>query len=152
MAIRLVALDLDGTLLDSNKRLTLRTQGAIERANRMGVRVVIASARPPRSVQPLYDRLGLRTVQIVYNGAMVWDPVRHKVLLHRPLATDAARQVIDAARGKFPDTLVSLEVLNRWYTDRFDEALAQDNGVTLRPDGIGPLEEILIEPVTKLML
>ncbi|MCG3178805.1 MAG: 5-amino-6-(5-phospho-D-ribitylamino)uracil phosphatase YitU [Phycisphaerae bacterium] len=151
MPIELVAIDLDGTLLDSNKRLTVRSHGAIERANRLGVKVVIASARPPRTVQPLYDQLGLRTVQINYNGAMVWDPRHSMVLMHRPLTPEAARAVITAARECQPEVLVSIEMLNKWCTDRYDAAQAAAQGWTLKPDCIAPLDEILGQPVTKLM-
>jgi Cof subfamily protein (haloacid dehalogenase superfamily) len=151
MPINLVALDLDGTLLDSNKRLTVRSYAAIERANRLDVKVVIASARPPRTVQPLYDQLGLRTVQINYNGALVWDPRHNMVLMHRPLTPEAARAVITAAREILPDVLVSVEMINRWCTDRYDPDKAAAQGWTFRPDCIAPLDQVLGEPVTKLM-
>ena len=57
--IRLIALDLDGTLLDSNKKIDTQTVGAIRSLVASGMHVVIASARPPRSVRHIFQELGL---------------------------------------------------------------------------------------------
>jgi hypothetical protein len=152
MAIELFAVDLDGTLLNSSKQLTLRSYEAIERARRLGIRVVISSARPPRTVQPLYDRLGLQTVQINYNGAMVWDPIKDELLLHRTISAATARTVIERAREHVPQTLVSIETLDRWCTDRYENGQADQYDQALRPDCIAPLDELLTEDITRLML
>ncbi len=152
MPINLIALDLDGTLLNSDKQVTPRAVDAIRRAGRMGVRVVIASARPPRSVQPLYQQCGLRTVQINYNGAMIWDPIGRTVLLHRPMPVETVKAVIRLARSRHPGTLVSLEVLDRWYTDRFDASYVTETSKVFLPDKVGTIEDLLDQPVTKLML
>src|SRR5947209_8468867 len=72
-SIRLVAVDLDGTLLDRDKRVSRRTVEALCCLPRRAVQVVIASARPPRSVRHIYRALKLDTWQINYNGAMIWD-------------------------------------------------------------------------------
>ena len=55
-AIRLVAIDLDGTLLDDAKRVGEATGQALRSAAERGVKVVIASARPPRSGAPYLSR------------------------------------------------------------------------------------------------
>lgn len=152
MSIRLVAVDLDGTLLNSEKEITARTVNAIARARHVGVHLVMASARPPRSVQPLYDQLQLRTLQINHNGAMVWDPINRKALLHRPLTVATCRAVIDKARQKYPEILISLEVMDRHYTDYFDESYVTERGRHRQPDKVGSIDELLTEPVTKLLL
>src|SRR5690349_2583600 len=59
--IRLVAIDLDGTLLTSKKQISERTASALASLPKQGIRVVIASARPPRSVRHIYKALGLDT-------------------------------------------------------------------------------------------
>ena len=51
LRIKLVAIDLDGTLLSSRKTITPKTHTAIKAAGAAGVKVVLATARPPRSVR-----------------------------------------------------------------------------------------------------
>jgi len=148
----LLAVDIDGTLLRSDKQLTRRTGEAIRAAVASGVRVVLASARPPRSVRAIHNVLGLDTVQINYNGALIHDPVRSQNLFHQPLDTALARRVINAARRVDRQCMVSIEILDRWYTDHFDESLPTETSLEFKPDFIGPLNAFLTVPVTKLML
>src|SRR4030081_2909751 len=69
---RLVAIDLDGTLFDDSKQVSARTVAAISCLPARGVKVVIATARPPRSVRQVYQQLRLDSFQINYNGALIW--------------------------------------------------------------------------------
>ena len=70
--ISLVAIDLDGTLLNDSRQVSEQTAGALACLPSRGVKVVLASARPPRSVRHVYHSLKLDTLQINYNGAMIW--------------------------------------------------------------------------------
>src|SRR6186997_496459 len=81
--IRLVAIDLDGTLLNSAKLISDQTIEALQCLPERGVRVVIASARPPRSVRHIYQMLRLDTLQINYNGALVWDEPKRQAVSHQ---------------------------------------------------------------------
>ena len=150
--IRLVAVDLDGTLLDDSKRVGPRTGEAVRRLGGAGVRVVIASARPPRSVRHVYAELGLDTWQINYNGALLWDEPARRAVYHRPMEPEVVREVVRLARGRFPEVLVSCEILDRWCTDRFDETYTTETGRLFRPDVVAPVESFCVEPITKLML
>ena len=76
MKIYLLAIDLDGTLLNSGKDISPTTEGILRSARREhGVKVVLATARPPRTVLPFHRRLNLDTPLICYNGALVFDPL-----------------------------------------------------------------------------
>ena len=115
--IRLVAVDLDGTLLDAHKQVSPPTVEAIHAVCHNNVKVVIASARPPRSVRHIYKLLELDTWQINYNGASsFWDDARGRVLFHRPLSApahpaDHGRR----PRPMFDEVQVSVEILDKWY-------------------------------------
>lgn len=153
MRIHLVAIDLDGTLLNSAKQITEATAAILRTARQeASVHIVLATARPPRSVMPFYRLLDLDTPMINYNGALVYDPAAGRVLLHRPLAAKISRQIITAAREAYPDVLVSAEILDRWYTDRLNTAYLTETGRTFRPDVIAPVEQWLTRAVTKLLL
>lgn len=152
--IRLVALDIDGTLLRSDKRLTQMTADTVLEVVRRGVHVVLASARPPRSVRPFYDCMGLKTPQINYNGALIYDPVTGKNLHHQPLDPGLVKRVVRFARRRDPAVLVSVEILDRWYTDRpvpVNGKLQTETSRAFKPDFIGPLKAFLHVPATKLM-
>lgn len=150
--IDLIALDIDGTLLRTDKRMSKRVLHAVHQARDKGVRVVLATARPPRSVREIYQYLGLDTPQINYNGALIHDPVRKRHLHHKPLSAELAMKVVKLARKIFPATVVSVEILDRWYTDHVDETLPTETSRAFAPDFVGPLEAFLHVPVTKLML
>jgi 5-amino-6-(5-phospho-D-ribitylamino)uracil phosphatase len=147
-----VAIDLDGTLLNDSKQVTDRTGAALCGVADGGVRVVIASARPPRSVRAIYQALKLDTWQINYNGALIWDEPNRKVVFHRPMSGQRVRKIIDEARSRHESVLVTCEILDRWYTDRFDQTYTTETGRLFKPDVIAPLDEFCGGPITKLLL
>src|SRR4051812_3243513 len=109
--IGLVAIDLDGTLLTDSKQISANTASALASLPQRGVKVVIASARPPRSVRHVYALLKLDAWQINYNGALIWDQGAGRVVYHEPIDCGLAREIIDRARASYPDCLVSCEIL-----------------------------------------
>lgn len=68
----LIALDLDGTLLDSNQQISKYTENLIKKILSLGHKVVLASGRPLKSIQEYYDQLDLNTPIIAYNGGCVY--------------------------------------------------------------------------------
>ena len=151
-AIGLIAVDLDGTLLNDSKRVSDRTTFALKGLPERGIKVVIASARPPRSVRHIYRALNLDTWQINYNGALIWDEPAQRAIFHDPIDCDLVRKVIDHARDLFPEVSVSCEIMDRWYTDREDQPYRTETGRLFRPNLIAPLDTFCVEPITKLLL
>jgi len=104
---RLVVLDVDGTLLDPSHQLRPRVANAIQRAQREGLRVTLATGKLLGSVIPHLRRMGVRGPQIVLNGAATVDSETGVPLRYVPL-TDADRTaVITAVRRVDPTVLVS---------------------------------------------
>jgi 5-amino-6-(5-phospho-D-ribitylamino)uracil phosphatase len=153
-AIRLVAVDLDGTLLSSRKTITPKTHTAVKAAVAAGIKVVLATARPPRSVQGYYDALKLDTPTINYNGALIWDVARRRPVEHVPLDASVAKKIIAWGRKIYPELLVSVEILDKWYTDHYEDIpeYMTETAKQFAPDFIGPLEAFMRVPITKLML
>ena len=151
-AIKLVAIDLDGTLLDRSKKVSERAAAALKCLPSAGVRVVIASARPPRSVRAIYNELGLDTWQINYNGALIWDEANQQPVFHRPMHPRLVQMMIERARDMFEEVLVSCEVLDKWYTDRDEHTYTTETGRLFRPDFVCEVGQICSQPITKLML
>lgn len=147
----MVAIDLDGTLLDDEKRVSEPTLNALSCLPSDQVKVILATARPPRSVRHVYEMLGLDSFTINYNGALIWDEPKREAVFHRPMAGPLALEIITAARGLYSELLVSCEVMDRWYTDQDDHTYTTETGRLFRPDVICPVEEICDRPITKLM-
>src|SRR5437016_3215061 len=94
-AIRLVAVDLDGTLLNDSKQVSDQTIAALRCLPQRGIKLVIASARPPRAVRHIYAALGLDTWQINYNGALIWDEPLRRSVFHQPMPGPLIRRIVD---------------------------------------------------------
>lgn len=149
--VRLIALDLDGTLLDSQKRISGRTVRALKSLEPLGVKIVIASARPPRSCRAIYKGLGLDTWQINYNGALVWDPGTSRSVFHWPMDGMLVHEQIRVGRQLVPGVQVAVEIVDRWYTDRVDPYRTTVTGRMFKPDVVAPLQKWSRLSATKLM-
>lgn len=113
---RLIALDLDGTLLDSAHALRERAVAAVRALVDRGVLCVLASGRMYRdAVQPHWERLGLWTPVICYNGALILDPTQGTSLAERPLTPAWTRALLDYAAG---DRTLNLYLDDRLYVRR----------------------------------
>ncbi|HJV45561.1 MAG TPA: Cof-type HAD-IIB family hydrolase [Bacillota bacterium] len=69
---RLIALDLDGTLLNEHGLIAEENQRSIQQARSVGVEVTIATGRPIHQVKPIIELLGLTTPFVTTNGSEVW--------------------------------------------------------------------------------
>ena len=150
--IDLVALDLDGTLLTSDKRLSVKAIDAVGEVRKRGIKVVIATARPPRTVREIYEHLKLNTHQINYNGALIQHPEHDTPLRHEPISPDLAYAICTVARKTDGRCIIALEILDKWYTDKHDPTLVTETSKKFQPDYVGPLLEPLQQPITKLMV
>src|SRR3954453_21932086 len=72
-APRVVATDLDGTIVRSDGTISPRPRGALTAAESAGAMVVIVTGRPPRWLQGIADETGHRGLAICANGALVYD-------------------------------------------------------------------------------
>jgi len=97
--IKLVALDLDGTLLNSNFDLEYRAKAAIHRVQEKGVKVTLATGRMFRSALPFARELNLELPLIVYHGALIKNPVSGEVLWERLLPLSIVEFLVDRARS-----------------------------------------------------
>jgi len=67
----LFVFDLDGTLLNSKKEISEANKNAVQKLYLAGHKIVIATARPPRSIDYKIQRIGVPADTIYYNGALV---------------------------------------------------------------------------------
>jgi|SRR5690625_1168314 len=93
----LIALDLDGTLLQNNKEISAYNQEVISQAKKEGHIVVIATGRSHLTSMQYYELLQLNTAMINYNGAYIHHPFDDKwgPAIKNPISKQTALQIID---------------------------------------------------------
>jgi len=106
---RVVATDLDGTLLRSDGSVSSRTRAALAAAEAAGVEVVFVTARPPRWLTALRDLVGGHGHVICLGGAAVWDLGTGRPLDVCGFADDDARGLVADLRARVPDVALALE-------------------------------------------
>ncbi|MHC4253026.1 MAG: HAD family hydrolase, partial [Planctomycetota bacterium] len=121
--IRLVALDLDGTLFDEEKKIPPRNRDALRAAADAGVVIALASGRMTDCIGPAADALGIDCPIIGYNGGLVRGKAAdgRPVMFDRPLDARYGSELIDYCRGRY---------LLNFYDD--DRLYAEDGGVMRR--------------------
>ena len=115
--VRLIASDLDGTVLGPDFRFRPRTLEAIAAARDAGIQVVFVTGRPKRWLDPLHEQLDDVGVVICSNGAVVFDPGTERVLHANGFDVSEALPVIEDVRRAFPDSLFAAETLDAVHTD-----------------------------------
>lgn len=122
-----LALDLDGTLLNEEGALEEHVIDALRRAAAAGVRVHLVSGRMFPAILPFWERIGLDTPIIAYNGAKIQTPGAQP-LIDRRLSPEYVRRVIAYCRERklslnayFEDKLYLLKdnQYGRWYSEYF---------------------------------
>ena len=93
--IRLLAMDVDGTLVDINDNISQPVQAALHFAREAGVVLALATGRRYRSVLPLVDRLGLGVPLVTTNGALIKDPADHATLFSARFGSGVLNQVVN---------------------------------------------------------
>lgn len=92
-SIRLVAIDMDGTLLNSQHQLSPTNEAALRQAMAAGVTIVFATGKTRKSAVPIIDKLGLDTPGVYSQGLVVYKgdgSVLYERTLKRPLAHQVA--------------------------------------------------------------
>ncbi len=106
---RVVAVDLDGTLLRSDATVSVRTVAALRMVSDAGGRTVIVTARPPRFTRMLAQEAGLSGIAICSNGAIVYDLDRDVSTVAGPLSVEVAALAAEAVTRVLPDAAFALE-------------------------------------------
>ncbi|GAA1574789.1 Cof-type HAD-IIB family hydrolase [Kribbella karoonensis] len=145
---RLIATDLDGTLVHSDGTVSERTRAAVLAAQAAGSVFVMVTARPPRWLHDLSYLVGEHGVAIVANGAILYDVPHRRAIRTRLIDPAVGLEVALAIRAAVPDVQFAIERPNRYgqepvYLNRWP-----------KPDDtlVASVEELLTEPAAKLLV
>jgi len=141
MKYKLIVIDVDGTMLNSNRELTKRTVATLRKVQQMGIRVALASGRPTYGILPLAQAIDLGVYDgfiISYNGAQVMEARTGQILFERRIDPQMVPYLEKkAAKMGFTmayydgNEVVSTDISNPHIVDE-----AEMNGMTLRQDDI----------------
>ena len=155
-APRLIASDIDGTLLDRNHRVPRRNRDAVARAVQQGAYFALSTGRPFRWIAPVLEQLPVRPVCVTSNGAVLYDSAEDRVMSAHELSPAALAEVVDVAQtvlgtvgfgaeragGSLADAVEDLFVVERHYSEN---ALFEGFGVV-------SMGELVGQPAVKFLI
>lgn len=146
-SVRLIATDLDGTLVHSDGSVTPRTAAALRAAEDAGLEVVFVTGRPLRWAEAVFSHVGRHGFAIVANGALLWDVVGARAARTRPIPAATLAQVGADLRAAIPETRYAVETaagigLETGFLERYRVPAGSPRG---------SWEEITTQPVLKLL-
>ncbi|MEW1644493.1 MULTISPECIES: Cof-type HAD-IIB family hydrolase [unclassified Streptomyces] len=154
---RLIATDLDGTLLRDDKSVSPRTVAALAAAEEAGIEVFFVTGRPARWMDVVSDHVHGHGLAICGNGAAVVDlhggPGTHRFVKVRELARENALDAVHLVREAAPGTVYAIELTYGFYQEQAYPKLHMEI-----PDSLATAEELLApdapgadEPVLKIL-
>jgi Cof subfamily protein (haloacid dehalogenase superfamily) len=144
---RLIASDMDGTLLRGDDTVSEATVAELARWRAMGVPVVLATGRPPRWMRRIRAVLEFGTA-VCCNGAVLLDLASFAILDEDPLSPGVLEEVVAELRRRQPGTRFAVE-----YGLEFRHEPAYQPRWDVDAPGVAvvPLEELVRVPVAKLL-
>ncbi|WP_306204852.1 Cof-type HAD-IIB family hydrolase [Actinoplanes sp. RD1] len=149
---RLVASDIDGTLIRSDGTLSPRTIDVLDRLHADDVPTVLVTGRPVRWLRQLYDQMAEPLPAVCANGAVVYDPDTDAILRAAPISTELLLDVTARLREAVPDVTMAVEVEDGrgfWYEPAWPLHWdGEMEGVRV----IGTPDELTSVPAVKLLV
>jgi len=148
--IKLVAIDLDGTLLTSKRIISPLTAGTISKVAQQGIHIVLVSARMLPSVLSYKKQLNLQDPVIAYGGAVI------KLHHSRPIwlgniDSNIASKTIHFSKSY--DVHLFTYVGNKWYADNLgSEAKEESRAIGIAPIIVDNMQEVVNQGVTKFTI
>lgn len=144
---RLVATDLDGTLVRSDGSVSAYTREVLAAVEEQGVPVVFVTGRPLRWAEEVFEHVGSHGLAVISNGALVWDVAAGAPRLVRTIDPTIGLEVSRAIREAVPGSVFAIEDLD---------------GIALEPSFVerhhlpddarrAELDELFTTPVLKLL-
>jgi len=144
---KLIATDLDGTIVNHDGSISQRTIDVFKRAHAMGIEIFFVTGRPPRWMPEIREAFGLGKA-ICGNGAMLYDLLGDKVLEEWLIEVQAQLESVTRLRRSIPQ--VSFAVESHSYFHREKKYIPRWD-VGLDNIGVPDIEEVIKSPALKLL-
>jgi Cof subfamily protein (haloacid dehalogenase superfamily) len=155
--VRLLATDLDGTLLKSDNSVSDATRDALAAAESAGLIVAFVTGRPPRWLHEVAEATGHRGIAVGANGAVTYDLHTEQVINEHPLTVEVLSSVAAVLRDKIPDVRFAMEygldfAFEPGYRHDWEILPLADRQGRLMPQATqSDLETLLSRPAVKLL-
>lgn len=148
---RLIAADLDGTLLDDNYRVEPELLSAINKARAKGVELVVATGRLYPSAIPFVRDLGVTHPVIASNGAVIREPLTGRQIYHCPLERRLAIEVLELTDSGTAQHFVNIR--DNFYTDASEEKSRKySEALKIKFITKIPLQQVITEDPTMVVV
>src|SRR3954469_8113904 len=147
VTVRLIASDIDGTLLRDDGSMSDRTVAALAAAEEAGMVVVLCTGRPPRWMKPIAEATGHHGLAVCANGALVYDLHTETVVEEFPLDVDVARRLTLALRSALPGAQFAVERAGGMLHEHAYMPIAPPSDV----QRAAAFEDLLTEPMVKII-
>jgi Cof subfamily protein (haloacid dehalogenase superfamily) len=149
MRPRLIAADLDGTLLRSDGTLSGRTLAALGAAHAAGVHVVVATARPYRALSPLVEAQPFEGWGVCQNGAVTYELASRERVFMRTMEHGLARRIVSRLRTVVDGVAFACEMDDTFHCEPTFRSGLQ----AMEPAEVtyGDALELITSPLTKLL-
>jgi len=155
--MKLLATDLDGTLLRGDGTVSDRTRAALLAARESGLLVVFVTGRPPRWLDEAVEQTGHVGVAVGANGAVIYDCERATITESHPMPPELMAGITADLRAAFPKVSFGFE-----YGDGFgaEPTYVHDwqinprvdrSGRPIPPPRLGTVDELVARPALKLL-
>lgn len=145
MTVRLIASDIDGTLLRNDGTMSDRTVAALAAAEDAGLVVVLCTGRPPRWMKPIAEATGHHGLAVCANGAIVYDLHTEQVIEEFPLDAEIGRRLATAIKAALPEVAFAVERSTGMLHEPLYIPIAPATTVEAE------FEELLLEPMVKII-
>ncbi|MET1060406.1 MAG: HAD family hydrolase [Nocardioides sp.] len=146
---RLVATDLDGTLVHADGSVTDRTRAVLAALEERGVPVVFVTARPLRWMDALWPMVGGHGLAIVSNGAIVVDVAARSVRELRGIGREDGLALAEAIYWAVPGASIAIETLTGI---RVDPTYHDSEHPPPPGTPVGTVDEIWTDPAAKVLV
>ena len=145
---RLVATDLDGTIIRSDGTISARTVAAFARVEAAGEQFVLVTGRPPRVMRPIAEAFGHRGTAICANGTLAYDMHNDRIEALHLITASALAEAAKALRAAVPGIGIAVEYPDGYAADAEYQALNWDLNASIPrvPDA-----ELFSRPASKLL-
>ncbi|MGB7520024.1 MAG: Cof-type HAD-IIB family hydrolase [Spirulinaceae cyanobacterium] len=154
MNIRLLILDIDGTIAGESNQVRDAVIKAVEKVQKEGIMVALATGRMYCSALRFYKTIGSKLPLIAYNGAWIQNPQTGKLLRHLPLPSEVAEELLDyLEQQKFASLLgIHFYIQDKLYVQEITQRTknyAARSGV--QPTQVEDLHQVISSLPTKVL-
>ena len=149
MTIKMVATDIDGTILRYTGGFTKEVIDCIHSLEKNGIKVVLVTGRMYRSSKKIADEIGLNTSIVAYQGGLVCNE-NGEVLYERYIPNETAKKIIDWAKTQ--NVHINFYMNDNLYVEEENEYTLKYATHQNIPFYVTPFDELTIDNVNKVLL